>query len=138
MLQGLGASAVFSLLMTATAPAVESQPVDPDAAEALLRAELASVDRASVVCVSVDGLPLAGDAAERLRRSGILTAPDRDTCQSRIAIGDFAYRPELGTYEVRFTSQLFGGSSIAVMKHFTDGPARGWHVVTTYHVGVWL
>jgi hypothetical protein len=126
---------LFSVLAAPLA-AAEKQLVDPGAAEALLRAELApsTIKLNSAACVKVDGQPLAADVLRRLRDSGIDLALDETNCPTMVVLGDFSFRPELGTYEMRFSGQLFGGSNIAVMKHFDDG----WHVITTYHVGVWL
>src|SRR5262249_1634472 len=122
-----------------TSPAFsQASTVDPDAAEALLRAEFDPAKTAlnSDVCVKADGEPLEGDIVRRLRESGIMLAPgDRDDdCRTEVYLGHFSFRPGLGTYEMQFSSQAFGGNNVAVLKHFRDG----WHVVATYHIGVWL
>ena len=120
------------------APALgQALTVDPGAAEALLRAELdpSKIVLNSDLCIKADGEPLTADVVGRLRDSGIMVA-DANTadCPTEVYLGRFSFRSELGTYEMQFSSQLFGGNNVAVFKHFNDG----WHVIATYHVGVWL
>ena len=135
-----GAKAFFALcgcgLVT---PAFSQSPtIDPGAAEALLRIELdpAKITLNSDVCVKADGEPLAAEVVQRLQESGIKLAGGNSAadCPVEIYLGRFSFRSELGTYELQFTSTLFGGDNVAVLKRFDDG----WHVITAYHVGVWL
>jgi hypothetical protein len=135
--RGTRASFAFCCYCLAAQAFAQTLTVDPGAAEALLRAELdpSKIALNSDVCVKADGEPLASGVVRRLQQSGIKLADSgRNDCPAEIDLGRFSFRPELGTYEMRFSSQLFAGSWVAVLKHFDDG----WHVVSTYHVGVWL